>query len=86
MKDWMSHYRNLLIVKYIRDAEDMLNMSAENIEKLRQQSSQISLDEINDGILTLSRTINDARYSTQPRILLELAIVTPGIRSVVGTG
>ena len=76
MKDWMSHYRNLLIVKYIRDAEDMLNMSAENIEKLRQQSSQISLDEINDGILTLSRTINDARYSTQPRILLELAIVT----------
>ncbi len=76
MKDWMSHYRNLLIVKYIRDAEDMLNMSAENIEKLRQQSSRISLDEINDGILTLSRTINDARYSTQPRILLELAIVT----------
>ena len=76
MKDWMSHYRNLLITKYIRNAEDMLNMSSENIEKLRQQSSQVSLDEINSGIVTLSRTINDARYSSQPRILLELAIVT----------
>ncbi len=76
MKDWMSHYRNLLITKYIRNPEDMLNMSSENIEKLRQQSNQISLDEINDGIVTLSRTISDARYSTQPRILLELAIVT----------
>lgn len=76
MKDWMSHYRSLLITKYIKNAEDMLNMSAENIEKLRDQSNQVSLDEINHGIVTLSRTINDARYSTQPRILLELAIVT----------
>lgn len=76
MKDWMSHYRNLLITKYIKNAEDMLNMSTENIEKLRDQSNQISLDEINSGIVTLSRTINDARYSSQPRILLELAIVT----------
>ncbi len=76
MKDWMSHYRSLLITKYIKNAEDMLNMSTENIEKLRSQSSQISLDEINSGIITLSKTIGDARYSTQPRILLELAIVT----------
>lgn len=76
MKDWMSHYRSLLITKYIKNAEDMLNMSTENIEKLRNQSSQISLDEINSGIITLSKTIGDARYSTQPRILLELAIVT----------
>ena len=76
MKDWMSHYRNLLITKYIRNAEDMLNMSSENIKKLQEQGERISLPEINNGILTLSRTINDARYSTQPRILLELAAVT----------
>lgn len=76
MKDWLSHFRGLLITKYIRNAEDMLNMSSENIEKLRDQSNRISLDEINSGIITLSRTINDSRYSTQPRVLLELAIVT----------
>lgn len=76
MKDWMSHYRNLLITKYIKNPEDMLNMSSENIEMLRNQSNYISLDEINSAIMTLSKTINDSRYSTQPRILLELAIVT----------
>jgi DNA polymerase-3 subunit gamma/tau len=76
MKDWLSHYRSLLITKYIKNAEDMLNMSTENIGKLRQQSAQISMDEINNAIVTLSKTILDARYSTQPRILLELAIVT----------
>ena len=76
MKDWMSHYRSLLITKYIKNAEDMLNMSSENVEKLREQSEQVSLEEINSGIITLSKTIQDARYSTQPRVLLELAIVT----------
>jgi len=76
MKDWMSHYRSLLITKYIKNAEDMLNMSAENISRLRDQSNQISLEEIQQGIITLSKTIQDARYSTQPRVLLELAIVT----------
>lgn len=76
MKDWMSHYRSLLITKYIKNAEDMLNMSTENIEKLREQSERISLQEINNGIVTLSKAISDARYSTQPRILFELAAVT----------
>lgn len=76
MKDWMSHYRNLLISKYIRNPEDMLNMTTEGINRLKEQSNQISLDEIDRGIVTLSKTINEARFSTQPRILLELAIVT----------
>ena len=76
MKDWMSHYRCLLITKYVKNPEDMLNMSTENIEALREQSGRVSLDEINDGILTLARTVNDARYSTQPRVLLELAVAT----------
>ncbi|MEG1068526.1 MAG: DNA polymerase III subunit gamma/tau [Anaerovoracaceae bacterium] len=76
MKDWMAHYRCLLITKYIKNPEDMLNLSTENIERLKQQSSQVSLEEINNGVITLSKTINDARFSTQPRILLELAIVT----------
>ena len=75
MKDWIAHYRSLLITKFIKNPEDMLNMSAENIEKIREQSQQISLEEINDAIVRLSKTIYDARWSTQPRILLELAVV-----------
>ena len=75
MKDWTAHYRSLLITKFIKNPEDMLNMSAENIDRIREQSHQISLEEINNAIIRLSRTINDARWSTQPRILLELAIV-----------
>lgn len=86
MMDWMAHYRSLLISKFIAKPEEMLNMSTENIVRLKEQGSHMGLDEINEGIITLSKTINDAKYSTQPRILLELAIVTlaSGI-SVSGT-
>lgn len=76
LADWLSHYRSLLIAKYIKDPEDMLNMSRENVEKLAQQSAAMELPDLNDGIITLAKTMSDARYSTQPRTLMELAIVT----------
>ena len=76
MKDWKAHYRNLMITKFIRDPEDMLNMAAENLARIEEQSRHITMDEIRDAILRLSRTINEARWSTQPRILLELAIIS----------
>ncbi|PWL94038.1 MAG: DNA polymerase III subunit gamma/tau [Clostridiales bacterium] len=75
MKDWVSHYRSLLITKFVSDAEDMLNMSAENLKRVSQQSSRISVEEIDFAVTKLSKTINDARWSTNPRVLLELAIV-----------
>ena len=76
MRDWMAHYRSLLITKFVRDPQDMLNLSLENIEKLKRQADRIETDEINRSIVTLARTINDARYSPQARILMEVAIVT----------
>ena len=75
MRDWTAYYRNLMIAKFVKNPEDLLNMSAENILKIKQQSDRISMEEINDAILKLSRAINEARWSTQPRILLELALV-----------
>ena len=76
MKDWMAHYRSLMITKYVADPRDMLNRSEENIEKLRVQAARIDIEEINRSIVTLARTIQDARYSPQARILMEVAIVT----------
>lgn len=75
MKDWVNHYRNLLMVKFMKNPQSVVNMSAENIERISRQANVLDLEDINRGILELSRTLNEARWSTQPRILLELAIV-----------
>lgn len=75
IRDWVNHYRNLLMTKFIKNPQDVINMSVENIERIRRQSDSIELADINRGILELSRTMREAKWSTQPRILLELAVV-----------
>ena len=50
MKDWNAHYRNLMITKFMRDPEDLLNMSEDNIKKVREQSAHISFEEIEEAI------------------------------------
>ncbi|MDD4565467.1 MAG: DNA polymerase III subunit gamma/tau [Eubacteriales bacterium] len=75
IKDWIVHFRNLMMTKFIRNPEDILNMSIENIERIRKQSEETDLSFINDSIIKLSQTLSEAKWSTQPRILLELCIV-----------
>jgi DNA polymerase-3 subunit gamma/tau len=75
MKDWVAHFRGLLMTKFIKNPEDILNMSSENVERIRKQSEETDLSYINESIVKLSQTLSDARWSTQPRILLELCIV-----------
>ncbi len=75
IKDLLGHYRNLLIAKFVENAEDLINMSSENLDDIRKQSERIKLAEINQGIVLLSDMVNKSRYSTQPRILLETAVI-----------
>lgn len=75
INDMISHYRSLLLSKYIKNPEDILNLSLENAARIKEQSEAAKLEDINRGILMFSTAALDARYSTQPRILLELAIV-----------
>ena len=75
MRDWINHYRNLLMVRFMRNPETVINMSAENIGRIKRQAAALELEDINRGIMELSSKADEARWSTQPRILLELAIV-----------
>jgi len=75
LKGWMAHYRNLMMTKFIKNPEDLLNMSTENIERIREQSGRLDLPEINHAILELSAIIAESRWSGQPRILLEMALI-----------
>ena len=82
IRDWINHYRNLLMTKFIKNPQDIINMSVENIARIERQSRIIELEDINRGILELSRTMNEAKWSTQPRILLELVIVKLSSRGI----
>lgn len=74
-KDWVEHIRNLMIIKYAENPEKILNISSENIGRMKAQADEIGIDGISDIITTLSRTLNDARWASKPRILVELAVI-----------
>jgi DNA polymerase-3 subunit gamma/tau len=75
IKDWIMHFRNLMMTKFINDLEDVINLSCENIERINKQGQDITVEFIHSSILLLSNTLNEAKWSSQPRTLLELAII-----------
>jgi len=75
VNDFVWYMRNLLLAKSMENAEDVLEMSTENYRQLKETA-----DKIEDQILTryiriLSELSNDMKYSSQKRILLEVAVI-----------
>lgn len=75
ISDLLIHVRNLLIVKFTKNPETLIGTSKENINKLSMQSEKIDSDELKSWIRYLSKKVNQARYSTMPRIILEVVII-----------
>lgn len=75
ISDLLIHVRNLLIVKFTNNPETLIGASKENINKLSAQSKDIGADELKDWIRYLSKKVNQARYSSMPRLILEVSII-----------
>ena len=82
LADWLLHYRNLMICKYVQDPSELVNASLENTERIAKQAKALSDEAINYGISLLSDTVNKAKFSTMPRVLLETSV----IKLIVGEG
>ena len=75
LKDWLMHYRNLMVVKYVAKPGRIIGSSTENASRLKAQADTIDIGTIEAAIRLLSEYINIGRYSDRPRILLETAAV-----------
>ena len=71
----LGHFRNLLIAKTAPGQEDLLDVSADAYEQLRIQSEKFTPGELARVISLLLAAQNDMRWTTSPRISLELAFV-----------
>lgn len=75
LKDWLKHMRDLMVAKYVRNPENIVGMSEENISRISSQAEAAGADFIETAVRLISEYINMARYSERPRILLETAAV-----------
>lgn len=75
IKDMITHMRNLLMVKVSKSPEDILDMSEENMELLKEQAQKIRIEEIMRDIRILQDAEDQSKWTKQSRIYLELAVI-----------
>lgn len=75
IKDLILHMRNLLIIKVSQNPYEVLDMSEENINLLKEQSQKVRVEEIMRFIRILQEAEEQSKWVKQSRIYLELAII-----------
>ena len=71
----LAHFRNLLLVKTAPGQEDLLDIQTDGYEQLRVQAERFTPGELARVISLLLAAQTDMRWTTSPRLSLELALV-----------
>lgn len=73
--DFIWYMRNLLLINTTDDAEDILDMSADNKKLLKEDAALTDSEELMRYIRIFSELSNQLRYAGQKRVLVELAFI-----------
>lgn len=73
--DFTWYMRNLLLIKVSDHVNDQLDISAENLESMKQTAEQVDLNALMRYIRVFSEMSNQIRYATQKRVTLELSVI-----------
>lgn len=71
----ISHYRDLLVVKTIENAQEKKLINKEDYKKLKENAGGYKGDEIINIINTLSEILTEAKKTTYAKILLEAGLI-----------
>ena len=73
--DFTWYLRNLLLLKTSDNIEDVLDVSTENMVQLKEEAQMIETDMLFRYIRIFSELSGQLKYSTQKRIMLEVALI-----------
>ena len=75
VNDYTWYLRNILLLKSAADMEDVLDMSSENIALLKEECEMVEENTLFRDIRIFSELSGQIRYSSQKRILIEVAVI-----------
>ena len=75
VSDFTWYLRNLLLVKTTDDIEDVIDVSTDNKNRLKEEAQMTDADTIIRYIRIFSELSGTIRYSGQKRILIEIALI-----------
>ncbi len=71
----IAHYRNLLLLSLDRRGQDAVALPQQSAERAMQQAKSVSHSDILRALDLLAETDRELRFTSQPRLLVELAAV-----------
>ncbi|MCD8013573.1 MAG: DNA polymerase III subunit gamma/tau [Lachnospiraceae bacterium] len=75
VNDFTWYLRNLMLLKSSDDMEEVLDVSSENLVKLREEAALIRSDTLIRYIRIFSELSNSIRNATNKRVLVEMALI-----------
>lgn len=75
VNDFIWFLRNLLLLKTADDAEELLDMSEDNLKQLREDAKAADENTLMRYIRVFSELSNQIRFASQKRVLIELAFI-----------
>ena len=75
VSDFTWYMRNLLLVKSSDQIEDVVEVSSENLARMKEESETVDTDTLMRYIRIFSELSGQIRFSTQKRLLIEMAII-----------
>lgn len=73
--DWIMHFRNLLLIKIVKNSDSILDISKEYLERLKPQSQILTSEQLLYFIRLFSNLLPDLKYVSNQKILLEVTLI-----------
>lgn len=73
--DFTWYLRNLMLVRAADNLEDVIDMSTDNLARLKEEAKELDEDRILRYIRIFSELSGQIRYASQKRILVEIALI-----------
>ena len=75
INDLIDHFRNLMVCKVSKDLDEIISLPEESIERLKEQSKNVNINDLIRILNILSETQDSMKSSSNTRILAEVTIM-----------
>jgi len=74
-QELIEHFRNLLVIRSVKKPEEILDMTAAELDELQQQSLHITALDIQRRLTLLIKAESEMAYASFPRLIVEMALL-----------
>jgi DNA polymerase-3 subunit gamma/tau len=82
-QELIEHFRNLLVIRSVKKPEEILELTAAELEELNNQSLHVTAQDIQRRLTLLIKAESEMAYASFPRLIVEMALLKATIMAPI---